>query len=452
MAGPRTIVPRGKMIIPEVVTRGVTRVVDRIIGKSALVLPILAGDVIPELPTVDTDLNDVTATDDSAGFLAPLKRFRDGFMLTDLPSLEFHGGKEIAPPATSLTDTIDYRPSSSSVTIDWSDFYGAPGDVLGRALIASLTPFGPPVIDSENLSEGIALLLSSVARNTTLDLNEVKIFLHSGRAKTFKTPPRDGEISIQTGEGHKSERLYVFDPDFRTLAVHLFKITERLLERYANGFIGQEMDRLYPSLIAQSLAVPIIRFFGNLLTWSTELYWRHQGSSILLYRDGIWSNIAGPTLPHIAGASFLVKFDNFTGAPSVNDRSIDHTRWDVSISIPADNRALLAAELGPNMGAKDYFENFARQIIAQFQNGLPPIDANIIRTTHKVGLSIFLTPSDANFSVAPISDRELSIAAHLPLGEVAFLSDPNPSSDQRIRVLLNLAIEASKPRIETEVE
>ena len=446
MSGPRSIVPRSKTIIPEFFTRGAAKALDRVVGRTVGVSTSIVTDVIPDLPATDTGLTDVMATDASAGFLAPLKQFADGFTLTGLPSMEFHGGDLRTPPATSLTDTIDYRPSSSSVTIDWGDFYGTPSEIWARTFAFSTSPLGPAVIDRADLSEGIAKLLSSIARNTTLNLDAINIFLHSGRAKTLKTPPRDGEISIQTGEGRKSERLYIFDPDFRTLGVHLFKITETLLARYATGFIGQEMDRLYPSLVAQSLAVPIIRFFGNLPTLSTELYWKHQGSSILLYKDGAWSNAAGPTLPHIAGASFLVTFDNFTGAPSVNDRSIDHTRWDVSISIPADNRALLTAELGPGTGTRFYFEKFARQIIAHLQNGVPPLDTDTLKTTHNISLSIFLTRSEANFSVAPISDRELSVAVRIPLGEVTYPSNPNPSSTQRIRTLLDLAIQASRKK------
>ncbi len=418
MSGPRTIIPRGKTILPDVVTRSVTRVVDRIIGNRAPVLPTLVGDVVLELPTVDAGLNDVIATDASAGFLSPLKRFAADFSLNTLPPLHFHGGGPIATSSTSLTDAMDNVPKPNRATVDWSN-------VSTRSI-------------DHRLTAAVERLLSSIARNVSLRLDEITVFLHSGRMK----PP--GESSVferfheQRGDGRHGNRLYSLIPARRSLVIHLFRVSERLLTQYADGFIQQEIDNLYPSLLAQSLTVTPAKYFLTApKNADTEIYWQHGGSSIPLYKDGQWRtppNIEPQsfTLPSIPGSRLVVRLDNIT-----LDRG-HRTRYSASISIPADDRELLENEVesfGHGRGHR-FFATFAELLTGYIDSNGTPLGAIARERAGAVDISIALTRSEADFVINDADRSTIKVDVKVPLSEIP----RGESHISRVGKLLRIAI------------
>jgi len=479
----RGITIRNKPIIPEVISSRACKALDRVVTRVGIRLPALFGKEMPAPPAIETIFVDSVdsgfVTDSFLGaiegveipgvarfsdyasrvaetpqapvgngpsllgkglrlFMRPLDRLIGGLTMSAMPLLHFHGGdystKRIALPLTG-------QKVAGVVSIDWADI---------RSTI------------SPKIEGIIARLIRTISENSTPNLAEIRIFLHSGKTTSALSLSREWTM-VRGDQGKTYERRYALHTEKQILVIDLFGVTPETLEEYAQGFLSSEINSAFFDILGQSMKAPQSispkQYFESLLP-SSRLYWEFPGTSLLLADGGPGPGFHFVTdqiehtlpshMPAIPEARFRVAFIPFTGGPPLMKYLTEQQlNLSISVSIPADNPELLERELVDRLSAQTYFINFAGFVMRYLLADYKKTFEDAILGYKNLDLEIELTRNEADLQImdADILSNRLKIRISLPLDlKIDGRGVTGPSSKSRINDLLSKAIHAYQDR------
>ncbi len=263
------------------------------------------------------------------------------------------------------------------------------------------------------VNPAIHRMIGSIAEGINLNFSEIRIYLHQGPAagQPKNLPPYC--VRVRMDKGKKHERSYQLDTGTNILVVDLYGVTAEMLDLYADGFIGSELLEVHMELWAQTVGprqrIPLSPILNHLHLWH-DLNWV-DGNTAIPLKQGIREQTLRQhptpkinfqpqsTVPAIPGARFeVVAYRDFS-----NDFSdLDHRLKRVSVTMPADDPALIRNELAP--GERSFFNSFAfYSVTTLIENYSHRLD-ELVGTYDSYDLEVRLSPDEPSMFIVESSD------------------------------------------------